>query len=369
MVPIVLLNLITAVLVEVAISAAAKDQEHQRAIEQDEWRRTCRELQDLFMALMSEHRPIVNSITSREVPVNESSPSSAESKQSVVNTTMIVLNRIKRTLTSTDEDRLGDEDDPKLCLAEEDPTFLLKKAHVEKAVESTTKRGEKIRERLNLLFAEPAGTKRGIQRLLEVWELIDVNRDGDLTLEEFTEGLAFLSGQIRTHSAETFVMLRLLRELSEAKEERAEATDLDGKNRADANRRLDEVTADVHNLRMEVRSELGQLRKEWAKLNRDATTPRKFSPCASDGSRSPKCNCEDPQVYPTTVVHEVPDLKSLMMDVNSLREDIAGLRMQLAKSPASQSTRQRSRPIAMPASVFPHPRTLPEEPWDNHESL
>jgi len=52
LVPIVLLNLITAVIVEMSVTAARRDQEHIRAIELAEWNTKCAELELLFASLM-----------------------------------------------------------------------------------------------------------------------------------------------------------------------------------------------------------------------------------------------------------------------------------------------------------------------------
>jgi len=195
-VPIVLLNLITAVLVETAITASARDMEHVRALALEEWRRKVTELEVLFDNLVSGSRP---RLTKRG-----SQASLAGGGQG-----MGFVDRLPH--------RLAQHFNKVMSTADSRPQAL---RLTQEKVESTWESDTEVREHLNLLFGEPAKSERGLKRLLELWSVLDLDGDGVLSMSEFSEGLAILYDILKSNSADAFIMLRLVQLLQDAKTER-----------------------------------------------------------------------------------------------------------------------------------------------------
>jgi len=177
LVPIVLLNLITAVIVEMSVTAASRDQEHIRAMEVAEWNTKCAELELLFASLMMPGSPNA----SKRI-------GSAEAYQA----------HVQDVFEDVREKKLTKERLQEMC------------------------QQELVREKLNLLFAEEESSDRGAERLMEYWVILDSDCDGSLSMSEFTEGLAQLHSALHGHNSSTFCMVRVLNELHAAKRERLE---------------------------------------------------------------------------------------------------------------------------------------------------
>eukprot|EP00971_Amphidinium_carterae_P039212 770777-Amphidinium_carterae.1 len=199
-VPIVLLNLITAVLVETAITASARDLEHCRALALEEWGRKCAELEVLYENLSSGERPKL---------VRRCSQGSLEA----TSPRMSFVDRLPQ--------RLAMHFNKVMCPEQRCAGIRLTQ---EKASDTWRSDGE-VREHLNLLFGEPSKSERGLKRLLELWSVLDIDGDGVLSITEFSEGLASLHEILKSNSADAFILLRLVRLLQDAKAERKTQTD------------------------------------------------------------------------------------------------------------------------------------------------
>jgi len=195
LIPIVLLNLVTAVIVEMAITSARKDEEHQRSVELEEWKGVCEELEALFVQM-----------TTDEGKQEEVRPAISEETAQVQQQTSW-MGRLK-VLAKTQSG--------------------LKKKDTVMGVRLTRERlreicsNEVVREKLNLLFAEPAESRRGAEKLLEYWPMLDTDSDGELSLSEFTEGIGRLHRVIQSHSSEGFFWVRLMKELQRMQEQRGQ---------------------------------------------------------------------------------------------------------------------------------------------------
>jgi len=178
-----------------AISTSLQDQEHARALALAEWESRVVDLKDLFFKL-----------TVVEPAFEESGTriSGNSFKNFIPRAVMRDCLRCCSTLSGDGE-------------AVEWPK--LSKAHLLDMCEK-----KEIREHLNLIFGEPRGTQKGMERLLDLWVVLDLDDNGELSLDEFTDGLGRLHEVIRSPSADAFMMMRLVKLHYLARQERQEQT-------------------------------------------------------------------------------------------------------------------------------------------------
>lgn len=198
LIPIVLLNLVTAVIVEMAISAARKDEEHHRSVELEEWRNVCNDLEALFAQMTTD----ASEDTTEEAPMVAEEGTERDENQ----TWMSRLKSLARSQSGLA---------PRHKTAKAVKSLTIKQDRLRELCNN-----EVVREKLNLLFAEPAESKRGMEKLMEYWPMLDTDADGELSLQEFTEGIGRLHRVIQSHSGDGFFWVRLIKELKQAQEQR-----------------------------------------------------------------------------------------------------------------------------------------------------
>lgn len=216
LVPIVLLNLITAVVVEMSINSAKRDDEHLRVLELENWAMICQELELIFFAMVTE------TCAMNDSPPPTSGQTATDERQDASVTPEGSLERAKNSMSGT----LKQAKTLMTSLVSPTRTLcpscsaeaMLTREQVQRICESS----KTVRDKLNLLFSEPENSERGITRLMELWTVLDADGDGTISLEEFTDGLGRLHGIISGRSADSFMLLRLMRLLEQARTERQE---------------------------------------------------------------------------------------------------------------------------------------------------
>eukprot|EP00930_Biecheleria_cincta_P001107 TRINITY_DN102272_c0_g1_i1.p1 TRINITY_DN102272_c0_g1~~TRINITY_DN102272_c0_g1_i1.p1 ORF type:complete len:547 (+),score=90.04 TRINITY_DN102272_c0_g1_i1:363-2003(+) len=173
LIPIVLLNLITATLVELCLDKSS-DADYRRATQQLKFDKLCYNLEDIFIQILSGTSEGIKRLEQKEA---------AEAA-------MLIDDAMKKQLTWLSN---ADETAAAERRAEAMKRFAgltLSAEQVEEFSRQADGSVSEVFDVLNTLLGECAGTGVGIRRLLEFWPLLDVDEDGALTMEEFAVGIA-----------------------------------------------------------------------------------------------------------------------------------------------------------------------------------
>mmetsp|Transcript_116131 Transcript_116131/g.339582 ORF Transcript_116131/g.339582 Transcript_116131/m.339582 type:complete len:644 (-) Transcript_116131:142-2073(-) len=188
-----MLNLFTGVLAENGSHLARHDEEHVRAVALADWQNSCDELEALFLEMTMENAG------KSEGGSFISFRKSFEDTQEKITAFTPQVDEVRKAAAAVSGvcDALLQDPDAKLTMDQ----LVTLCSH------------QTVRERMNLLFAEPEGGQGGLKRLFEFWPLLDGNGDGVLSLQEFIEGLASLSQVIRNDLNKSYLWLNLFKEV------------------------------------------------------------------------------------------------------------------------------------------------------------
>jgi len=213
-VPIVLLNLITAVIVELSVNAAQEDEQYQYKVSLAHWQGLCDELGTLFkqMVRVSVDDPETAEFVPTPVDSHDLDTFKRDTQDSNSRTT--IWEAAKQYLGGGTQQHVLDH-------LSRECSAKLTREQVRDFCENA-----RIREKLNFVFSGPPASMHGVERLMELFPVLDQDGDGLLSMQEFTEGLGRLHDMAGSRSAEVFMMVRLVKELAKAQEERQAHTRL-----------------------------------------------------------------------------------------------------------------------------------------------